>query len=204
MYIPSRNKVTDVAQISDLIRTYPFGILVTSRDNKPIGTHLPFLLSGSAEPGGMLLSHMAKANPQWRIAEGDVLVVFNGPHAYISSSWYEQNDGVPTWNYAAVHVYGTLRLFDDPEASLQLLKETIATFDSTLVPMWEDPKHLAYFQRQARGVVGFEIAITSVEAKWKMSQNRSEEDRRRVVEALLNQRTDEEPHKVAKMIKGNE
>ncbi len=202
MYIPPHTQVVDVAKISDLVRTYPFGILINSKDNRPAGTHLPFLLPGNAEPGGKLLSHMAKMNPQWQQIEdgGEVLTIFNGPHTFISSSWYKVNDGIPTWNYASVHIYGKLRLINDVDEVMHLLKQTIATFDPPTLPLWEDAKHLEYFRKHTKGVVAFEIEITKVEAKWKMSQNRNEEDQKRVVDALLTQRTDEESHKVAGMV----
>jgi transcriptional regulator len=205
MYTPKHNLVTDVSKISDLVRAYPFGILINAKDNKPAGTHLPFLLPGNAEPGEKLLSHMARMNPQLKDVEdnSEVLTIFNGPHTFISSSWYKVNDGIPTWNYASVHIYGRLRIITDVDEVMKLLKQTIATFDPPTLPLWEDAKHLEYFRKHTKGVVAFEIAITSVEAKWKMSQNRTEEDQKRVVDALLTQRTDEESHKVAGMVKRN-
>lgn len=201
MYTPKHNQVTDIAKINDLVRNHPFGILINVADGKPMGSHLPFLLSGNAEPGGKLLGHMAKANPQWEKIEGETLTIFNGPHTLISSSWYRINDGIPTWNYASVHIYGKLHLINDVDEVMVLLKQTIAAFDPPTLPLWEDAKHLESFRRHTKGIVAFEITITDVEAKWKMSQNRSEEDQKRVIDALLTQRTDEESHKVAEMVR---
>jgi len=124
---------------------------------------------------------MARANPQWRdLASAEALVIFQGPHAFVSPSWYIEKPAVPTWNYAVVHAYGSARLLDDVELRT-LLQDTIGTFESpdTNLVLPEE-----YFDRMSRGVVGFEIAITRLEGKFKLSQNRSAADRASVIRAL--------------------
>src|ERR1700759_3803266 len=106
MYVPSHFAETDLATLHDFIERYSFGLLVSQVDGQPFGTHLPFLLDRSA-PHGTLIGHMARANPHWQsLREQPALVVFAGPHAYISPTWYEAANVVPTWNYTAVHVSG--------------------------------------------------------------------------------------------------
>src|SRR5262249_43344267 len=117
MYIPTSFVETDATKLFDFIQQHSFGLLVSASEGEPFATHLPFLVDRSSGTHGCVLSHMAKANPQWRQAAGKtVLVVFTGPHSYVSPTWYEADDVVPTWNYSAVHVYGTFHAFHDEES----------------------------------------------------------------------------------------
>ena len=186
MYIPSHFEIDERAEIHALIRSYSFATLTTTDANgTPFATHLPFLLDTERGEAGTLRAHMARANPQWRHfrAGQQALVVFQGPHAYISPSWYETQPAVPTWNYTAVHVYGEPRLLDSEDLK-GLLYATVALYEGVGAEGWKFEMEPDYVVQMMRGIVGFEIPIARLEGKRKMSQNRSETDRRRVVEAL--------------------
>lgn len=189
MYNPKHFRADDVAQMHDLIRRYSFAILVTQHEGAPFATHLPFLLDERRGPYGTLLAHLARPNPQWRdLASGqEALAIFQGPHAYISPSWYGVAPSVPTWNYAAVHAYGTARIVDDPAELRTMLARLVDENEARFEQPWRMDLPEDYMDRMMRGVVGFEIAIARLEGKLKMSQNRSADDRRRVVEALEQQ-----------------
>lgn len=182
MYIPAWFKEQRLATLHDLIRRYPFAPLVTEIDGAPFAGHFPFLLDSERGEFGTLCAHMARPNPQWHgFGDGkEALVLFQGPHAYISPSWYASAPAVPTWNYAVVHAYGVPRVVDNT-ALRAILLETVAMFEGldTRAPIPEE-----YFVKMAFGVVGFEIEITRIEGKFKLSQNRSDEDRLRVIRAL--------------------
>jgi transcriptional regulator len=130
---------------------------------------------------------MARANPQWQhfLNGQEVLVIFQGPHAYISPSWYKTSPAVPTWNYAAVHAYGMPALITDETRLLALLRETIATYERSFPLPWPGDLPEEFRDRMMRGVVGFEIPLSRIEGKFKLGQNRSAEDRQSIYEALL-------------------
>ena len=185
MYLPEYFEETSPERISALIERYPLGTLITAPDGIPYASHLPFLLEGGAGPEGKLIGHMARANPQWRhfSSGAEVLAVFRGPHAYVSPSWYA-SPGVPTWNYAVVHVRGRPAIIEG-EAELAGLLERLTRVHESLEPNPWKPSLAG--ERRARllgAIVGFAIEITSVQAKFKLSQNRPPEDRRRVARAL--------------------
>ena len=195
MYIPKDFKLDDPARIAEVIRRFNFGLLISaapggSSGGAPVATHLPFLYDAARGPHGTLTAHMARANPHWKdfvaIAEagGEVLAVFSGPHGYISPSWYGPGDAVPTWNYVAVHAYGTPRLMEDA-AVRPMLEELVATHEASAAESWSmlgnDEKFLA---RMQRGIVAFEIPVARLEAKAKLSQNKTPEVRGRVSAAL--------------------
>lgn len=187
MYIPSHFEIEGRAEMHALIRTHSFATLVTTdADGAPFATHLPFLLDTDSDEGGTLRAHMARANPQWRHfrAGQNVLVVFQGPHAYISPSWYETQPAVPTWNYMAVHAYGQPRLLEAEDLK-GLLYATVALYEGVGAEGWKFEMEPDYVAQMMRGIVGFEIPLERLEGKRKMSQNRSETDRRQVVAALL-------------------
>src|SRR3981189_1385300 len=141
----------------------------------PVATHLPFLLDAGRGPYGTLMAHMARANLQWKTFNGEqeALVIFQGPHAYISPSWYEVELSVPTWNYAAVHAYGILEIIEDNAVLYDLLKALIQTHEARFERPWDFQLPDDYLQKMMRGIVGFEIQITRLEGKFKMSQNRT-------------------------------
>jgi len=186
MYNPTSFRIEEREAIHALMRENSFATLITmDADGAPFATHLPFVLDAEAGESGTLRAHMARANPQWRhFQEGrEVLVVFQGPHAYISPSWYEVQPAVPTWNYAAVHAYGMPRLLD--ASGLKTLLYAMVTLNEGKGEAeWQFEMGPEYVEQMMRGIVGFEIPIARLQGKLKMSQNRSETDRRQVLAAL--------------------
>ena len=181
MYIPHWFREERLPVLHDLIRRHPFAPMITEVDGAPFATHLPFLLDPDRGAYGVLRGHMARSNPQWRgFTDGKgTLVIFQGPHAYISTAWYAEPLAVPTWNYATAHVYGAPQCVDEAELR-QILLDTVRTFETAgAAPLPAD-----YFEKMMRGVVGFEVPISRIEGKFKLSQNRSDQDRHGVVKAL--------------------
>lgn len=184
MYIPEQFREIDAERILVLVDAHPFGMLVTTQDGQPFVNHLPLLLDRhGATP--RLLGHMAQANPQWRHFESgrEVLAVFQGPHAYVSPGWYA-SPGVPTWNYAVVHIRGVARLIADESELEALLDEMTRRHEAILPEPWQADLTPERRARLFGMIVGFEIAVTDIQAKFKLSQNRPEDDRRRVADTL--------------------
>jgi transcriptional regulator len=186
MYIPTFTAVTDPALLHDLMRRFSFATLVTTHEGRPTATHLPFLVNPEDGALGTLVAHMARANPQWRgFADGnEALVIFQGPHTYISPSWYEETVSVPTWNYAVAHAYGVPRLITDAGRVREALRSLVDTHEEGFEKPWAMDLPEDYLQRQLRAIVAFEVPITRLEGKFKLSQNRSTEDQRRVRDQL--------------------
>jgi transcriptional regulator len=189
MYTPEHFKETDTERLEALIRGYPFGTLITVNDGFPLVNHLPILLERRTSDTAFLLGHVARANPQWHhLASGQTaLAVFQGPHAYVSPSWYG-SPGVPTWNYAVVHVYGKARILENDAEAEDLLERLTAIYEANQPAPWK--ANLAG-ERRAKllgMIVGFEIRISAIEGKFKLNQNRPVEDQRAVVERLMESR----------------
>ena len=182
MYIPKIYRNNDVGEILEFIRQNSFAQLISVSDNLPIASHLPIMLRSDKDQH-YLHGHMARANPQWKsFASQKAMVIFNGPHSYISSSWYDHVN-VPTWNYIAVHVYGTIRIIDGDEL-YQSLKTLTAHFEATQEKPVSVEGMSDYVRAQMKGVVGFEIQVEKLEGKWKMSQNRDEKNYIAVISQL--------------------
>jgi transcriptional regulator len=178
MYIPKHFVETEERTLWQLIDDHSFGTLLTVTDGQPFASHVPFLV----DPGKRLLScHVARANPQWREigTSSPVLAIFAGPHGYISPTWYAEG-GVPTWNYAVVHVHGEARTIDDAEHTRRHVEALAAKFERGRAAPWVPD----YDVRRLAGIVGIEIRVATLEGKFKLSQNRSATDRARVVAAL--------------------
>jgi transcriptional regulator len=185
MYIPKSFSENDLHVLHRFMQEHNFAILVSQMDNELAATHLPLIIDKSRGEYGTLLGHMAKANPQWKtITERESLVIFQGPHTYISPSWYETTPSVPTWNYTTVHAYGTPRLVDNPETIKGMLAALVDYHESSFSPAWEMELPDDYLHKMMQAIVAFEIPITRLEGKFKLSQNRSEEDQARVTETL--------------------
>jgi transcriptional regulator len=188
MYVPKHFHEEDLAVLQALMRQYSFATLVsTQEDGVPVATHLPVLLETEPAPYGTLKAHLALGNPQWRTLqeEREVLVMFQGPHAYISPSWYSVELSVPTWNYATVHAYGRPRLISDAGELYTHLSALVATYEGNFPQPWPFEKlPQDYVEKMMKGVVGLSIEITRLEGKYKMSQNRSLQDQQQVVEHL--------------------
>jgi transcriptional regulator len=203
MYIPPSFNVNDKEIIFDFIQQNSFAILFSQKDNYPVATHLPLILGKDSGENGCLYGHMARANPHWKEIENEVLVVFSGPHTYISPSWYETDLAVPTWNYAAVHVYGTFHLIEDNRELIKILNDSVDYYESSFPNPW----HLGnidsnYIENLSKGIVGFKIEITRIEGKWKLSQNHPEERQKKVIKALETYEN-ENSKKIAELMKTN-
>lgn len=192
MYIPAHNLQTNPFEIERIIRNYPFAQLITVHAGLPEVTHIPILYKKSGVKILTLAGHVSRANMQWEHWNDgtQALVVFNGPHHYISSSWYI-HESVPTWNYIAVHMRGLLRMLSEEESATHIaeLMETYepkATSNTSL-----DKVTPGYIEGLMRGIVPFEISITSIEAKFKLSQNKKPEDRQAVIDHLEKCNTDD-------------
>jgi transcriptional regulator len=190
MYIPASFSESDRSRLFDFIERYNFGLLVSQMDAESAAVHLPLLLDRQEGPLGTLSGHMARANPQWRAVSRDVLVVFSGPHVYISPGWYEADNVVPTWNYIAVHVYGTMQVLDDEAQTLRILLDSVRFHERTMTAPWNPPEEDAYVRKLAKSVAAFRIEIRRIEGKWKLSQNQPRPRRERVIAALAQRRDD--------------
>ena len=166
------------------MRANPFAIMISSTDEGPFATHLPLSVRGD-EDRLVFRGHVAKANPHWRYLEQDpaCLTIFHGAHAYVSASNYATRENVPTWNYGAVHVYGNARLFSSQEELQGVLHELIGTFEAAYAEQWASLSQ-SYRERMLSHIVGFEIAVTKIEAKFKLSQNRTREEQSKVMASL--------------------
>lgn len=186
MYTPPSYREDDPAVLHDLIRRNNFGILFSSGPDGPVATHLPFSLDAHRGEHGTLVAHMARANPHWRsfAPDREVLAVFAGPHAYISPTWYEEKATVPTWNYAAVHVYGVPRLVEDTAVLRAQVERLVHEHEAHRDPAWDMSAAEPKMEGLLRAIVGFEIPILRIEGKMKFNQNRSREDQEGVIRAL--------------------
>lgn len=202
MYIPKYFKVTDSQEIQQFIQHNNFATLVSMRNNRPIAVHLPLQLV-EKEDGHYLTGHVAYGNPIWRSLQGleQVLVMFQGPHAYISSSWYEK-ENVPTWNYQAVHVYGQATTFEG-EALKKDLAALLVNYEGHREHsvLW-DTLSPELLERELKGIVGIQIKIEEMQAAYKMSQNRTADDYAEII-SKLEQEQDAGAHAVAKEMKKN-
>jgi transcriptional regulator len=198
MYVPSSFSQTDPQTLYEFIGRHSFAVLVSSTGTEPFASHLPLLLERPGAGPGRLTGHMARANPQWRTAAGRrVLAVFHGPHAYISPSWYQASNVVPTWNYLAVHVSGTFRVQEDPAWLRSQLQGMIRLYEASQPAPWSlDAQDSAFIDQLLRSIVGFTIDVERIEGKWKLNQNHPPQRRRLVVDALR-QRGDAESLAIA-------
>ncbi|WP_183560073.1 FMN-binding negative transcriptional regulator [Mucilaginibacter sp. SP1R1] len=183
MYIPSFNKFDNEQEAISFMQRYSFAAIVTSVDDVPVATHLPFLIE-QRDGKLILLSHFAKANPQAaQIIGKSVLVIFTEPHAYISPTNYEKVTNVPTWNYLAVHAYGEAVLIDEGQKTADLLAHTINTFETDYLQQWNSLPD-DYRQKLMKGIVAFEITVDELQAKKKLSQNRTAQEQENIINTL--------------------
>lgn len=184
MYIPEHFRNEDRAETLAFMRANPFVILVSQRQAGPFATHVPVVIRESGDRV-LIRGHVAKANPHWQYLQADPhsLVIFHGPHAYISPSNFEIRESVPTWNYGAVHAYGEVRTYSAPAELLSMLHDLIPTFEAAYGEQWASLSE-SYRQRMLSHIVGFEIAVTRLEAKFKLSQNRTRQEQQNIIESL--------------------
>ncbi|WP_102275609.1 FMN-binding negative transcriptional regulator [Cytobacillus massiliigabonensis] len=184
MYIPKYFKVTNVEEIWDFVQKNSFGTVITTEQGKPTATHLPLGLNKMGDDY-YITGHMAIGNPQWRAFEtcDNVLVMFQGPHAYVSSSWYSHKN-VPTWNYQAVHMYGKGSILEEYEL-IEDLKRMLEKYEQHREnPVLWDNLSPDLIETQLKGIVGFKIKVKEIQAAYKLSQNRNETDYINIIEKL--------------------
>ena len=187
MYIPEDFTTENLDWAHRIMATHSFATLVSGGTTGLTANHLPLLLNNKDGGKGIIEGHMARANPQWQdfTENTEVMTIFTGHHAYISPTWYASKPAVPTWNYAAVHAYGVPKLIDDQGTVRTLLKRMVATFDADPTHAWPNSKaHEQLIQAMIPDIVAFEIPISRLQAKAKLSQNRPAVDRPRIIAEL--------------------
>jgi transcriptional regulator len=186
MYTPASFVENDLSVLHSCIEENSFATLVTTNSGGPVVSHLPLLLDRDAGPNGTLIGHMAKGNSQWReITDSAALAVFHGPHAYISPGWFKEQNVVPTWNYVAVHVTGKVKLVEEPSELLDIIRRYVEVYEASMPEPWQlDSAEPEFIEKLLDAIVGFTIEIDSLEGKWKLNQNHSEERRQKVVDGL--------------------
>jgi transcriptional regulator len=186
IYIPPSFAGAARAAVARLLHDYPFATLITPGAPEPWLSHVPLLLTADREPYGTLIGHVARANPHWQHMRGpESIAIFHGPHAYVSPSWYgEPAQAVPTWNFAAIHAHGTIDLLDDSAATRGVLDVFVKRFEGGRAAPWT----FAMAERPRDALIGaivaFRLRIARLDVKFKLSQNRSRDDRARVIAAL--------------------
>jgi transcriptional regulator len=200
LYIPAAFSETDRSRLHEVIKRHSFALLTSTGEHGLIASHLPILLDPDLGPNGSLFGHMARANPQWRDVEGEVMAVFSGPHSYVSPSWYQERGTVPTWNYVAVHAYGRFQIVEDRAGLLEILRRSVAVYEGPRAEPWVFDESEPHVEKMLKAIVGFRVEITRLEGKWKLSQNQPEE-RRRKVEHALAERPDEDSQAIANLMK---
>lgn len=202
MYIPKHFQLDDQQEAMAFMRRYSFATLITANNNYPEATHMPFLVEQQGDQL-ILSSHFAKANAQGIDIEKEVsLVIFTEPHAYISPANYEKEQNVPTWNYIAIHAYGQAKVVHDIDKQLQVLDKMVAFYDTTYLKQWENLP-MDYKLKMIKGIVAFDITVTDLQAKKKLSQNRTETERSNIINTLSHSPHDAEKGIAEYMKAGN-
>jgi transcriptional regulator len=208
MYLPKHFEQHDLESLTALLKAYPLGALVTQQDGAVEANHIPFLLSGALAVGGKLIGHVAKGNPVWKggATQQESLVIFQGPEAYISPNLYPSkhvhHQVVPTYNYAVVHVYGTLSVTHDEAIKRQIVTELTQVMEQTRQSTWQvSDAPRDYLEKMLNAIVGIELTITRVQAKWKVSQNRDATDRGGVEQGLRAKGTTERDHRMSVIVR---
>ncbi|GAB3840482.1 FMN-binding negative transcriptional regulator [Hymenobacter jeollabukensis] len=185
MYIPNSFRgPQDQAAVVAFMQRYSFATLVTAAAGPPTATHLPFTVRHSAAGEVVLTAHLARANAQWReLTAGPALVIFSEPHAYVSPRHYEQAQNVPTWNYIAVHAYGPVQLLEAEADKRRVLEDLIEATEPDYLPQWQGLP-AGYQQRMLGAIVAFELTVKDLQAKYKLSQNRTAQEQQNLAAAL--------------------
>lgn len=183
MYIPKHFLQEDKKQIIGFMKQYSFATIISLQDNIPVASHLPFVID-EKEEDILLISHFARANEQWKELElQTALVIFAEPHAYISPKHYDTELNVPTWNYVSVHAYGKAAVISDDEKVMGILEKTIQYYDTSYQQQWNRLPE-KFKAGMLKGIVAFELTVTDLQAKYKLSQNRTGNERKSVSESL--------------------
>lgn len=183
MYTPKIYNSDDITKAISFMKKFSFATIITSDNGKPIATHLPFVIT---EKDGkiILTSHFAKANNHSKKIQSEkILVIFTEPHAYISPKLYDKKENVPTWNYISVHTYGTAKLLETDIEIFQVLEQMIKSYDTEYLNQWNELSK-DYKTRMAKGIVAFEIQVNELQFKEKISQNKSENERNKIINNL--------------------
>lgn len=186
MYTPGSFRERELPKLHALMRRYNFAVMFSQHEGVPVATHLPFLVDETRGEHGTLVAHIARANPHWKKfnEQTEVLVVFQGAHAYISPSYYTNQATVPTWNYAAVHVYGMPVLVHDPAALRPIVDTLVEIHETAIHSSWDRGLAEPEMDIDLQAIVGIEIPIRRMEGKYKFNQNRSLADQMGVIRAL--------------------
>jgi transcriptional regulator len=186
LYVPDHFTARDRAMVARLVRDHPFATLVTPGAPEPLVTHLPLLHVADCEPHGTLIGHFARANPHAAIApDVESIAIFHGPHAYVTPSWYADPSGaVPTWNYAVAHAHGAIEFARDAAQTRAVLDVMIHRFEAGREMPWKLGLAPGRLEAMVDAIVGFRIRVKRFDGKFKLSQNRTPEDRRRVAAGL--------------------
>jgi transcriptional regulator len=191
MYLPPHFREDSLPELQRAIAEARLAVLITSGPQGIVASHLPMLFDPTPLPNGRILGHVARANPQWRGYDGqsEALAIFPGPEAYISPAWYATKRAtgkvVPTWNYVAVHAYGRLEFFEDAVRLRSLVGRLTERHESRRPAPWAvDDAPKDFIDGQLKAIVGFEMAIQRLEGKWKLSQNRTPDDRAGAIAGL--------------------
>jgi transcriptional regulator len=183
MYSPPYNQPEGRTELLDFMRANNFPVLVTGTGGTLHASHLPVTVHDDGKQV-VIDMHMAKNNPQWKeFFDDDVLVIFSGPHAYVSPRWYEEKERVPTWNYAAVHAYGVPKIHSVREVKAASQRRLIESLDPEWLPK-HDALRAEYVEQMLSGIVNFSIPVTRIDARWKLSQNRGRREMELIAAAL--------------------
>ncbi len=202
MYTPIQFRNDDLTEIFRFCETHSFATVISGGDSGLLINHFPLLVDRSRGPKGTLIGHMARGNPQWKSWQPDTKItsVFSGPDRYISPAWYTDPVNVPTWNYAVVHMTGTARLVQDHDGIESILQALVTKYETEEGSGWKYDLPEDFRRDLTQAIVGFEISVSHIEAKFKLSQNRDDADRLRVIEAL-SAKTDEPSQSMAALMK---
>ena len=183
MYIPKINATSNKEETIAFMQQFSFATIITAKDSLPVATHLPFIVT-IKEDKIILTAHFAKANDQWKdIEHNKILVIFSEPHAYISPKNYDTALNVPTWNYISVHAYGQGKLITNAAEVMTVLEATINNYESAYLQQWNNFAE-DYKLKMINGIVAFEIVVTDLQAKKKLSQNRTATEKQKIIEQL--------------------
>lgn len=200
MYIPEYFKITDETTAYEIMKEHSFATLFSQHNGMPFATHLPLILN---KENTYLYGHFARPNPQWKdIKNQTVLVIFQGPHCYISPSWYETNRAVPTWNYVTVHVYGEVELLEDEKELMGSLHQMVMKYENPDSPYRLHDVDAEFLAGMNKGVQGFKIKINKIEGKAKLSQNHSLQ-RQELVINQLEQTANTDEQQISALMKAN-
>jgi transcriptional regulator len=199
MYIPKHFNIDNEEVIYDFIEKHSFATLFSQHNGEPYATHLPLLLNREE---CFLYGHFARQNQHWKdIADQKILVIFQGPHCYISPSWYETNQAVPTWNYVAIHVYGKLEIVEEEKDVFDSLVDMVNKYEKPDSSYHLENVDENFIKGMSKGIVGFKIQISKIEGKAKLSQNHPSERQELIIRQLENSKDQNNIH-IAELMKG--